>query len=186
MHYSVVEQFVDDDKIETSSIQATPTSLVRPRQYQMREAIQSSDPERLLATQHAHDESPVVEMREVSRSSTLLDLDPEFRQRQEERSEKYGLLGLTEDSDWRNNQTKIAQSIASTVARMTRNYHSSSDDHISYYQGTDANRHLDVNILERRCYGDSFEYDLNEAWDSVTVGRHLLREVFHPPVLVTA
>ena len=180
MHCSVIEQPVDYDKVEPSSIQATPTSLVRPCRCQIREAIPDCNPEREFATQYAHKQSPVVKLRKVSRSSTLLDLDPKFRQRQEERSEKYAALGLTEKSDWRYNQNKIAQSIASTVARMTRNYYSSSDDHIFYYQGTDASQHLDVNNMERRCYGDSFESDLNEAWDSVTVGRHLMREVFHP------
>ncbi|PVH85622.1 hypothetical protein DL98DRAFT_651018 [Cadophora sp. DSE1049] len=168
--------FVDGEEIEISSIRATPASFVRSCQYQLREKTPDYHNERELVRQPAHDQRTMVKVREVSCSSTLLDLDPEFRQRQEERSEKYASLGLTGKSDWRCNQEEIAQSIASTVARMTRNYHSSSEDHIPRYQGTEANQRADESEFNQRCYGGCFEADLSETWDSVIVGRHLMLE----------
>ncbi|KAH7393312.1 hypothetical protein BKA64DRAFT_746390 [Cadophora sp. MPI-SDFR-AT-0126] len=166
------EPFVNGKEVECSSSQATPVSFVRSSQYQLRETTPDDYFEGELMRQQARHQGPVVTVREVSCSSTLLDLDPEFRQRQEGRHEKYASLGLTTNSDWRCNQEEIAQSIASTVARMTRNYHSSSEDQIPSYQDTGASRQADESDSNQRCYDGSFEADLNETWDSVVVGRH--------------
>ncbi|KAK0099993.1 hypothetical protein ONS95_013189 [Cadophora gregata] len=167
---------IDSDEVEPSSIQVTPASFIRSCQYHLRETTPDCLHEKELVRLQALDQRPIVNVREVNCSLPLLDLDPEFRRRQEKRSEKYESLGLDGDSGWRHNQENIAQSIASTVARMTRNYHSSSEDHVLRYQDSETNQQADESDSDQKKYIGSFETDLNETWDSVIVGRHLMNE----------
>ncbi|KAL5319659.1 hypothetical protein ACEPPN_012715 [Leptodophora sp. 'Broadleaf-Isolate-01'] len=148
-------------------------SGLRNYQYQVRDTTPDPYVDKELAWQTVHDRRPSVTFREISRSSTLIDLDPEFCQRQEERSERYEGLGLTATSHWKSSQEQIAQSIASTVARMTRNYHFSSDETIACSPATETDQYEDEAGFNLRCCG-GFEVDENETWDSVIVGQRLL------------
>ncbi|KAH7321666.1 hypothetical protein BKA65DRAFT_540842 [Rhexocercosporidium sp. MPI-PUGE-AT-0058] len=148
-------------------------SCLRNHEYYVRETTPDPYMDKELARRQVHDSRPAVTFREISRSSTLIDLDPDFCQRQEQRSKRYADLRLTTNLEWKSNQEQIAQSIVSTVARMTRNYHSSLDETATYNSVNETDQHGNELSVNLRCCG-GFEVDENETWDSVIVGSHLL------------
>ncbi len=182
------KQITNSDKTARNTFIDPATGLLFNHDYEVRDTTpELRDHDHILSSPGFYASKPVVLDRKASASSTSsslvnldLDLDLSFIQRQEERSERYHRLGVVPNADWKSNQEKIIQSIELTVAKMTRNYHSSSEEFTSC-TATDTFNEPDITVGDtpvgcalRFCENDK------EVWDTVRIGNRLLTHVITP------
>ncbi|KAL2068273.1 hypothetical protein VTL71DRAFT_16371 [Oculimacula yallundae] len=161
-------------EVEPSSMLPCTIPYLHAHQYEVRKVTPNPQIDKELSRQNLLDSRPILTVREVSGTSTLLDIDPDFSQRQAERSARYTSLGLVDRPGWKHDLAEIDRSIALTVAKMTRNYHGTTDEPSVDIREKETVRLDDEKAFNIRCCGSRFEFDLDEAWDSVTTGKGLM------------
>ncbi|XMA12337.1 hypothetical protein WAI453_005128 [Rhynchosporium graminicola] len=172
--HGAIQQLLDAEEADASSEQRSASPELCDHQPEMRNTTPDSQSDEEGTRQDLLDSRPIITVREVSSASTLIDLDPEFNQRQVERAIRYADLELPNKPDWKCIQAEIDRNIALTVAKMTRNYHSACKKTMALSpaeETTQAQAEMDFNI---RCCGSRFGFDQEEAWDSVMTGKRLL------------
>ncbi|KAF4632125.1 hypothetical protein G7Y89_g6001 [Cudoniella acicularis] len=113
------------------------------------------------------DQGPKITIREVDSEPSVEDLDPNFRCRSDIRNRRYQKLAISSNNNM-SDAERLDRSIKLTVARMTKNFHSSS----SYEETSSSAVESDEDEKEL----SSFAQDESKVQQAIAIGEQILNK----------